>query len=63
MFGPVRSVGKGLVAALVFAHIRFLSSMGTQVGFKVFQTRIGLRTAFKLEEERKELLFIHYNRL
>lgn len=55
MLGPVRSIGEGFVAAFVFAHIRFLPSMRAKVSLQVFQTRVGLITAFKLQQKHKTL--------
>ena len=51
MLGPVRGVGEGLVAALVFTHIGFLPRVGPQVGLQVLQTGVGLRTALELQGE------------
>lgn len=38
----------------MLTHIRFLSSVGTQVSLQVFQTGVGLGTALKLQEEGVE---------
>lgn len=56
VFGPVGSIGEGFVTAFVFTHIRFLSSMRAQVSLQVFQTRVGLITAFKLQHKTQNSL-------
>lgn len=42
VLGPVRSVGEGLVAAFMFAHIRLLPGVGPEVGLEVLQARVSL---------------------
>lgn len=49
VFGTVRGVGEGLVAALMLTHIRLLPRVGPQVCLQVLQARVGLGAAFKLE--------------
>lgn len=49
MFGSVRGVGEGFVAALVLAYVRLLSSVRAQMSLQVLQTRVGLGAALKLQ--------------
>lgn len=60
MFGPVGSIGEGFVTAFVFTHVRFLPSMRAQVSLQVLQTRVGLITAFELQQKHKTLLQQHW---
>lgn len=49
VFGTVRGIGEGLVAALVLTHIWLFPCVGPQVCLQVLQARVGLGAAFKLE--------------
>ncbi len=49
VFGSVRGVGEGLVAALVLTHIGFLSGVWAQVCFQILQTRVCLKAALELK--------------
>lgn len=49
VFGTVRGVGEGLVAALMLTHIWLLPCVGPQVCLQVLQARVGLGAAFELE--------------
>lgn len=54
VFGSVRGVGEGLVAAFVLADIRFLAGVRAQVCFEILQAGVGLRAALELQGSRKE---------
>lgn len=49
VFGTVRGVGEGLVAALMLTHIWLLPRVGPQMCLQVLQARVGLGASFKLE--------------
>lgn len=51
VFGSVRGVGEGLVAALVLAHVGLLPDVGAQVGLQVLQAGVRLGTALKLHTQ------------
>lgn len=60
VFGSIRGVGEGLVAALVLAYVRFLSGVRAQVRLQVLQAGVGLGAALKLQtntESVDHLLF------
>lgn len=42
VLGPVRGVGESLVTTLMFTHVRFLPSVGPEVGFEVLQAGVSL---------------------
>lgn len=50
VLGAVRGVGEGFVAALVLAHVGFLTRVRAQVGLEVLQAGISLVTALKLQQ-------------
>lgn len=52
VFGSVRCVGEGFVASFVLADVRFLPCVRAQVGFEVFQTRVGLGAALELRRKK-----------
>lgn len=49
VFGSVRGIGEGFVAALVLAYVRFLSGVRAQVSLQVLQAGVGLGAALELQ--------------
>lgn len=58
MFGSVRGVGEGFVAAFVLADVRFLARVRAQMSFEILQTGVRFRAALELQTHREEAILV-----
>lgn len=60
VFGSVRGVGEGFVAAFVLADVRLLAGVRAQMCLQVLQAGVGLGTAFELQGNNSSSSGCHY---
>ena len=55
VFGSVRGIGEGFVAALVLTDVRFLSGVRPQMSLEVLQPGVGLGAALELQTKTDQM--------